>query len=226
MNFMSHGVVDGYCAEVVRAIVQRAGLDAPISILPWARAYKLAQTQPNVGVFCTGRNLDREDLFQWVGPLINVITRFYANADSPLQIKTIADAREAEKVIVVQESFSSQLLRNLGFNNVVLANSAADALRQLKVSGGRALLLTPAMSMVEDMGVMRQQSSTVKPMLSMVRNQAYVAFSLDTAPGLIERLQGSLDKMKADGSFAALYRKWFPGEKPPGIEPEPDSMAP
>jgi polar amino acid transport system substrate-binding protein len=57
-----------------------------------------------------------------------------------------------------------------------------------------------------------------------MRAQVYIGFSLDTPPAMINRLQHALDTMKGDGSFALLYQKWLPGEKPPGVEPDQSSF--
>jgi polar amino acid transport system substrate-binding protein len=40
-----------------------------MEVYPWVRAYKMAQTTPNVMLFSILLNPQRENLFKWVGAL-------------------------------------------------------------------------------------------------------------------------------------------------------------
>ncbi|HXA47755.1 MAG TPA: hypothetical protein VNW52_08995, partial [Burkholderiaceae bacterium] len=93
LNFNNNGQADGFGSDVVRAILDREHLAAPITVLPWARAYKLAQIQANVGLYCLARSIERENLFQWIGPIANIESRFYALRTSDLHIDNFADAK-------------------------------------------------------------------------------------------------------------------------------------
>ncbi|MOA51860.1 Bacterial extracellular solute-binding protein, family 3 [compost metagenome] len=50
---------------------------------------------------------------------------------------------------------------------------------------------------------------------SFLRTYAYIAFSPSTDDALIAEWQSTLDQMKADGTFAAIYRRWLPGQEMP-----------
>ena len=53
--------------EVVEEILKRIKINYKLGIYPWARAYQVAQDAPNVLIYSTGRNDQRENLFKWVG---------------------------------------------------------------------------------------------------------------------------------------------------------------
>ena len=61
-----NGEVGGVVTEVVRAALDRAGVDYSIEVYPWARAYDMARTQENVLIYSICRLPAREDSFKWI----------------------------------------------------------------------------------------------------------------------------------------------------------------
>lgn len=224
LNFDKNGRTDGFSTELVHELLRRTGLDASLTVLPWARAYKLARSQPNVGLYSTVRSAEREPLFQWVGPIANASTVFYATRDSDLHLASPADAKNARAVVVLREGYSAQLLRRQGFDNLLFANNNTQAVRLLTVGGAKTLLLIAAITIPETLVKLGLPPDAIKPVLLVARAQFYIAFSLETAPATVKQFQDALDNMKRDGSFAALHRKWLINEKPPGVEREPDLL--
>jgi polar amino acid transport system substrate-binding protein len=226
LNFSNNGKTDGFGSDVVREILRRENITAPLTVLPWARAYKLAQIQANVGLYCVVRSVEREKLFQWIGPIGNIESKFYANRDSALHIDNFTDARNANAVIVLREGYSAQLLQRLGFKNTMPVTNAIEAVRLMRVVGDKTLLLMTANALPEAMNKTATPADSFKPLMVVMKTQIYIGFSLTTSPELVSHLQHTLDQMKTDGSFAAIYQKWFPGEKPPGLLREPDIFPP
>jgi len=66
---MVDGEVAGLTTALVKDILSHAKLDAPFEVYPWARAYKIAATTPNVMIYNMARTPEREGLFQWIGPI-------------------------------------------------------------------------------------------------------------------------------------------------------------
>jgi polar amino acid transport system substrate-binding protein len=226
LNFNNNGRADGFGSDVVREILRRENLAAPITVLPWARAYKLAQIETNVGLFCLARTVEREKLFQWIGPIGNIESKFYASHDSGLRVDNFTDAKNAYAVIVLREGYSNQLLQRLGFKNIIPVTNATEAVRLMRISGDKSLMLLTSNALPEAMSKTATPPNTFKPLMTAMKTQVYIGFSLATAPDLVARLQHTLDRMKADGGFAAIYQNWFPGEKPPGISRDPDILPP
>lgn len=93
-NFIKDGIFTGSSTEVVREIMRRLNLPGEIQVLPWARAYQLALSQPNVVLFSTARTTEREHLFHWVGPIYKVRFGFYARKGSGLYLSCLAVAKK------------------------------------------------------------------------------------------------------------------------------------
>ncbi len=50
-RYLENDKVVGITVNLVEAVLNRANLDYQISIYPWAKAYKIAKTTPNVLIF-------------------------------------------------------------------------------------------------------------------------------------------------------------------------------
>lgn len=222
LNFSTNGRADGFGSDVVREILRRENLSAPITILPWPRAYKIAQSEPNIGIYCMVRSAEREKLFQWVGPIANLDSRMYVKHDSNLQINSLADARNAAHVIVSRDGYNAGVLDKLGFKNLIMVNSPSEGLRLLLISNEKSLLVISPTSLQDALHRTSTPADAIKQVFNATKSQLYIGFSHDTSPTFVGHLQHTLDSMKADGTFAAIHQKWLPGEKPPGPESEPE----
>lgn len=76
-NFSNKGQLQGVNLDITRALCKRVNVDCQFELLPWTRAYHLAQKNKASGLVSTARSPERELLFQWVGPLISSRTFFY-----------------------------------------------------------------------------------------------------------------------------------------------------
>ncbi len=214
LNYSEDGEPTGLATEVVREIMRRTGQNAPISVVPWARGYQLAQLRPNTGLFVTMRTAEREHLFKWVGPLIRSITGFYALRRAALHIASLDEARQFDAIAVPRDWYSQQRLQAEGFANLYPVTEPAQMVRMLK-RGRVQLVVLDNLSLNALLAQGGIRAGEVELLYSFMHSDAYIAFSPQTDVALISRWQGELDEMKADGSFAAIYRKWLPGEPLP-----------
>jgi polar amino acid transport system substrate-binding protein len=215
INFSQNGKPTGLATEVVQGIMQRTGQNAPITVVPWARSYQEALSQPNTGLFVTMRTREREQLFKWVGPITRNITSFYALRRSFLSIKSLDEAREYGEIAVPRDWYSHQRLQALGFSNLTPVTGPTQVVRMLK-RGRIKLMVLDNLTLSTLLAQGDIQVDEVQLLFELVHTDSYVAFSLDTDDALIARWQRELDAMKSDGSFAAIHQKWLPGEPLPG----------
>jgi polar amino acid transport system substrate-binding protein len=219
INFSLNGRPTGLATEVVRAIMQRTGQNAPISLVPWARGYQLALTRPNTGLFVAMRTPERERLFKWVGPLTRNVTGFYALRSAGLSIERLEQARECGEVAVPRDWYSHQRLRAEGFSNLTPVTGPSQVVSMLK-RGRVKLMVLDNLSLSALLAQGDIRTDEVQLLFTLMDSDSYIAFSMQTDEALVTRWQRELDGMKADGSFAAIYHKWLPGEPLPGrVEP-------
>lgn len=109
------GELSGMSADKVKALFLQAKLDYHVEIYPWARAYQIALTHPNILIFSLLRTPLREDLFQWVVPLCALNFSFYRKKSRPdIIVNSMKDAKQY--LIAAQNGQASfQYLLHIGF---------------------------------------------------------------------------------------------------------------
>lgn len=111
---VKNGQVDGVSTQIVLATLKQAGLDSRIEVYPWARAFYIATSTPNVLIYNMARTPEREAEFHWIGPVANYrlgLVRLTERTDlNPNHIKDLGSA-----VIAVQrDDFSYHWLKQQG----------------------------------------------------------------------------------------------------------------
>ena len=76
----------GLTIEIVQEIQKRVGNNDKIQVVPWARGIDKINNNPNTLLFSMARTQDREDAYQWIGPIMANIYGLYAKSDSNLRI--------------------------------------------------------------------------------------------------------------------------------------------
>jgi len=221
LNFSDNGQPRGLAVDVVLEIQRRVGNTNTIEVQPWTRAYRTASTVPNVAIFIMGRTPAREDLFQWVGPVSASIASLYGRRGSGLRIASLDDARTAERILVVRDFYTHQLLQRLGFTNLELV-SKPETMVKMAVNGRAPLMFAANLTLLDLLEKAGAKRNDVELLYTVTSLQTYIGFSLGTAKEIVTTWQAALDSMKRDGSYAAIYAKWLPGEVPTKIKPEPN----
>ena len=218
LNYSQAGQPAGFVVEVVRALQARSGDSARIELAPWTRGYNQAKSLANVGLFATVRGAAREALFQWVGPLVQSRTCFYSHQDSPLRINSLADAARDGRLAVPRQWYSHEYLSSQGLNNIFTVTSPEKMMTMFQ-NRRINLLVASDVSLPQMLTQQGMQVNAVKRQLCFMQNQSYLAFSLQTDEAIVRRWQDSLQAMHADGSFARIHQRWFPGRPLPDAVP-------
>lgn len=221
LNFSENGQPKGLAVEVVQEIQRRVGNTNTIEVQPWSRAYRTASTVPNVAIFIMARTPAREDLFQWVGPVSASIASLYGKRGSGLRIASLEDAKAVERILVVRDFYTHQLLQKLGFTNLELV-AKPETMVKMTVNGRAPLMFAANITLPDLLEKAGAKRNDVELLYTITSLQTYIGFSLGTPKELVASWQAALDSMKRDGSYASLYAKWLPGETPTKIKPEPN----
>ncbi len=221
LNFSENGQPKGLSVDVVQEIKRRVGNTNTIEIQPWARAYRTASTQANVAIFIMARTPAREDLFQWVGPVSASIASLYGKRGSGLRISSLDDAKAVDRILVVRDFYTHQLLQKLGFNNLELVPKP-ETMVKMAVNGRAPLMFAANITLPDLLEKAGAKRGDVELLYTITSLQTYIGFSLGTPKEVVTSWQAALDSMKRDGTYANLYAKWLPGETPTKIKPEPN----
>ena len=198
-NFMEDGQITGISTEVVRHVFHDAGVamtQGDIQLYPWARAYHIIKYTPETALFSMARTDEREDLFSWVGPLLNVTIGVVAKKDRKIDIRTIDDFKHY-RIGTVRDGAPEQLLIKAGVPLKNLERLALPEQNIRKLSADRIDLFVFNIQTIQYMMVKLGINPTDYETVYMLKNPIlYLALNKNTDPDLIDRLQQSLDKMK------------------------------
>jgi len=209
VTFLKDGKVSGFVTDVVREIISRQGLRDNIQLMSWEEAYKEALSSPNTVLFSTERTEKREKLFQWVGPVGKNSSIFYAKKGSGIRIKSLDDARKVAKIATTTDWFTEQYLKSQGFTNLVSSPLPAANVRQL-MEGEAQISIFTDITIPEIVRKAGYSMNDLEPVFTVSNTYFYIAFSLGTPAGTVEKWQSILDGLKSDGTFEKIYRKYLP----------------
>lgn len=204
-NFEENGTVRGISTDVLRAACGLAKLTCSVELVPWARAYKTAQTQPGTLAFTTARKPSREQEFAWVGPILPRATWIYVRANlaqtTPLDLSTL-------RFGVVRGEAATQDLLDRGVPPANLLEHATnmDVIRLLQ-SGSIDAMVDTEVSMLWSLRKMGLGANTVRKSLKLTDEGAYY-FALNPATDsrTVQRLQSALDKLHSSGRVNRVVR--------------------
>ena len=203
------GNLTGYTIELVSEIQKRVGNQDEIKMLPWSRGYDMIQKYPNVVLFQMSRTPEREELFNWVGPVHESVYGLYARADSEITLASLEEAKTVRSIGVYRDDIRHQMLVRAGFTNLVVANENSANIAQLM--RGRVDLITLASTTydreVSSAGFSR---SDLKLVLPFHTSRNYLAMSKEMPPKVVESWNAALEAMRKDGSIDKLIGKYFP----------------
>ncbi len=208
LAFSKDGKITGFCVEVVAEIQRRLGDRSPMRLMPWARAYLMAQSGANVVLVCPKRTAERERQFQWVGPLLVSQTNFYARHGAGIHLGSVNDAKTLSGVMAPRAFYSYRYLQQAGFANLEAVNNSATMLAMLLAGRHPLMALDQEQlpALLKQAGVAADAVELVYPIFSI---GSYLTFPLSTDPALVLRWQRTLERMQRDGAYDAIARRWL-----------------
>jgi polar amino acid transport system substrate-binding protein len=139
-SYEEGGVVKGASTDIVRAVMDAAGLRYSIEVLPWRRALDAALNEKDTFIYSVARTSGREGQLVWVGKICDRVLAVYCLKErKDLLAHPLAELRGAT-FAVVQGDASEEVLRSLGFGdgNLHFVRDAAAPLASSHVLAGRS----------------------------------------------------------------------------------------
>ncbi len=93
LNYTEGGRVTGYATEVVTEMGKRARIPLKFVVMPWEKAYVAAQSGRDNCLYATARLENRENLFQWVGPIALNRWAVYGRTEFAADIRSVEDLK-------------------------------------------------------------------------------------------------------------------------------------
>lgn len=218
MSFTRDGEPSGFSVEVVRALLARTGDSGKIEVLPWTRAFHLAQQAADTALFSTVRTPVREDRFHWVGPIVVGTTSFYSLKSRHLVIDTLQQAAASGPLALPKQWYTYETLTAQGFSNLYGVSSSKQMVTMLR-HGRVKLIATEDLTLAGELAAAELKPQDVTAHVPFMRSAYYIAFSPQTSVVRVMRWQRALQQMHEDGSLAAILKRWLPHAAMPPMEP-------
>ncbi|WP_281559874.1 transporter substrate-binding domain-containing protein [Thalassomonas sp. RHCl1] len=204
--------VDGAIAELVRAMLKETNLSASIHIYPWARSYQTARTRANTIIFSLLRGKQREKDFHWIGKLYSLTSHLAAlKSRADIKINKLDDAKQY-RVGTVRDDLAEVYLKKKGFisKKNYYASSKYSIMWGQLFNGRVDLAFTNSVLWRYEVKAEGYDPADLV-LLYQIEDMAsdlYMAASLGTAPSVIDKLSKALEKLKENGQYQAILKKW------------------
>lgn len=116
-NMIENDQVIGISSDIVAAALNHLQIGFTVRLVAWPRAYRQAQIERKSCVYSTVRTPEREELFQWVGPIGRDSLAVFVRRDSPIEAHSLDDLRNY-RTVVSPGDYAEPRLRESGFKIV------------------------------------------------------------------------------------------------------------
>ncbi|WOS61706.1 substrate-binding periplasmic protein [Sinorhizobium fredii] len=208
-NFSTDKGVSGASVDQIALIMKAVKLPYEIEVLPWARAFALAESKPFHCVFTTGHDAERDKKFKWIEPLLVDHMIMVRHKDSAIELNSLDEARQFI-VGTQREDFSANYLKEHGFQRIDYASSLDSTLKKL-IAGRVDLMMTSE----KTFETMQADGKPVEAALVLEGKQYGIACHIDMPDDIVTRMQIELNRLIAAGSQDRIYEQY--GLRPDGI---------
>lgn len=195
----------GAMYDVVKEIGKRLGQPADIHFVPWARARLETENNPNMGIIPLARTPEREDKYKWIIHILDDPYVLVALKDSKFNIADLEAAKKLN-VGVLAGSAAEPLLQRLGFQHVEAASTDVQNVTKLKLGRLDAWVAPYSCRGQYREGGLGNEDLRTGAVLTMLHEYLGGSKTLDDA--LVNKWRQEFNKMKKDGSYAAIMKKY------------------
>jgi len=198
-NYVENGTIQGIGVSLLRGVIRQ--MDSTIAsdnirVLPWSRAYEIAQKENNTAIFATVRLPERESLFKWAGPLGSERKVIFAGSDSGIVITDPGDLDQYRIGVVKDDAAYTQLLA-LGVDpSNLVAMGTVPALISLMEEGTIDLWCYGDLAGRYHAGTVTGDPSYFKVVYTLDSGDLYYAFNKNTSDQTVDAFQEVLNTLR------------------------------
>ncbi len=203
------GQLDGYCFEVIDALLSHVKQSPKINVMTWARAYDIALRHPNTLIFSIARTKEREQKFHWIGKLLEehlYVWGMKKNFSEPIDnIKQLSQYN----VATTRSSYAEPFLRKNNFHNLHLSTKEDQILYMLY--NQRVDLIVGTKSAVKArVNKLHLDFDAMTPVLRIpeLDSSLNVAMSKNSDQQTIALFQQAFKEITDNGVIAKIKEKW------------------
>jgi len=203
------GTLGGFSTDVIHALFNITEDTANITVMPWARAYEIAQTNKNILIYSIARTHLREQRFKWVGSLINEQYYFWG-----LKKRFKNDSYTIEKlkkfsIATTRGSNRDEYLNNNGFKNIYELVNEKQQLQML-FEKRIDLVIEAELTISEIAKIQGYHFNDIMKLneINELHADLSIAFNKGSDPELIAQYQQAFQKIIDNGTLQNIKQKW------------------
>lgn len=207
-NYLAQQGVTGITTDVVREIQRRLNQTQDIELLPWARAYQVALSQPDVVIFTAGKTKEREAHgFYFIGPVVTRKHELWARSASEYQIQSIEDIKVNDlRLGAMRDDWRAAFFKAQGVRVQEVPNHEQNL--KMLLRGRFDLWVT---SDIEARFLVRKQgiaANRLKNVFVFKEAPSYILLSKGTSVETVTKWQQAFTSLQETGFLDRLARKW------------------
>lgn len=207
-NMIENDHVTGISSEIIATALNHLQLGYALRLVAWQRAYHEALTEPNSCVYSTVRTADREELFQWIGPVGRDSLAVFVLPDSTIQARNLAELRNY-RTVVTPGDYAEPRLRE---NGIKIIPAPVEAARQLNMmSAGRIDFWIANRSQAQFEA--RRAAIPLRELFTYDDFELYLACNRAISPDLVGRMDAAVKQVWESGEAARITARFTSGPK-------------
>lgn len=208
LHFLQGDTLVGFGVDVVQALSERTGDAVHLQQLPLLRALRDAGSEPATGVFTIFRTAEREGLYQWVGPLMDVETALYSTDSTLPPVRSLREAGRLGRIAVPRKWLAYSYLQKQELNNLYGVDTPEQMMR-LASLGRTEFVVADTLSITAMAREVGLAPSRLHYQIPLMKQGTYIAFSPQTDVRQVARWQLALDEMSKDGRLDQIKQRWL-----------------
>ena len=209
LNTAANGTIEGIGPDLLRAVLRQINMtlrEDQLRLTSWPDAYGTALEKNETVVFSTARTSDREDLFQWAGPIARLQYAVLADRDRA----TAGDDLARYRIATVRNDTAATYLRDAGVpeSSVVYETEPAGLVNAVRDGRADAIAypLITTRALLERAGLDPDRFEIVQ---TLGERDMYFAFNRNASPITIQAVNLSIAELKAgkDATGVAPYER-------------------
>lgn len=202
-------ITEGSTVEMVNAIQEHLGITNSILPTYWFNAYSVVQYLPYSALFTMARTVERENLFQWVGPVARFNFGFSSLKSKNITLDSLSDVKKY-RVTTVKGWASEGVLDDYGVTYTTVEDMTV--VLNMLLNDEVDLLFINELSLpyyCKDLEIDLDRITYYNNIQLGESYECYIAFSPTTPVEYVEQWQTAFDALKAEGAISTIWHKWF-----------------
>ncbi|WDE09772.1 substrate-binding periplasmic protein [Thalassomonas haliotis] len=195
--------VGGLATEKVNRLLASLGVELAIDVMPWARAYKVAQSKKNTLIYSMVRTPQREQKFHWIGVLLKNPAYYFITLAGRRDIKiaALADLQHYQVGVTRGDVIHQHLLKHNVAEQVVFLPENETTIKMLLKKRVDIVAASPV-QLAYVCEKVRCQLSDFRNLykISGLSEDLYLAANLDTSLDIVTLLRRQLQQLNAQMS--------------------------